>query len=121
MGKNNATSRAVNGNNTKPTYSNQGKQPANLEKQRFFNQNPKVPAAEMQLEEVQQPAQKINLETTTDILLVAILEELKTRNMIEIAKLKIKQEHKQKELEAAKKMQEAENARFEEIRPSLYL
>ncbi|KTD08321.1 hypothetical protein [Legionella jamestowniensis] len=119
MGKNNANSRAVNGN--KPPYSNQGKKPSNQDKQRFFNQGPKVPIAKMQSQEVQQPIQQIKLETTTDFLLVAILEELKTRNMIEIAKLKAKQEQKQKELAAGKKMEELNNARFEEIRPSLYL
>ncbi|ASQ47088.1 hypothetical protein [Legionella clemsonensis] len=113
MGKKNANSRRVHANGTKQPYSNQ-------EILRFFNQKPITPAAK-QIQEGQQAVQKIKLETTTDILLVAILEELKTRNRIELMKLKSKQDQEQKELQAAKKMQEHDQARFEEIRPFMYL
>ncbi|MCL9685354.1 hypothetical protein [Legionella maioricensis] len=116
MGKN---ARQKNGNNkVKQPYSNQ-------ESQLFFNQRQITPPSETQevqrTQEIQQPVQAISLHTTTDFLLAAILEELRTQNLIELMKLKTQQEHEQEELQAAEKMQEQDNARFEEIRHSMYM
>lgn len=119
MGKKDATSRIVKGNNTtKQPYSNQ-------ESQLFFNTRQITPSPEVQRtplrQEAQQPVPEIRLQTTTDILLAAILQELRTQNLIELSKLQDQQEKEQEELQAAKEMQERDNARFEEIRQSMYL
>lgn len=124
MGNKKANSRVTNGiNKTEQPYSTQGTQ-------LFFNQRPINPAAGVQeAQEVQenqpmqeiQPVQEISLQTTTDILLFAILKELKTRNMIELTKLQAEQEKEQKELQDAEEMQELDEARFEEVRSSMYL
>ncbi len=118
MGKD-AHSRLVNGNHTtKQPYSNQ-------RSTQFFNKKETAPPAEVPKRkprpEVQAPAQEIRLRTTTDFLLAAILDELKMQNTIELMKLKAKQEQEQEELQAAKEMEERDKARFEEIRPSLYM
>lgn len=118
MGK---TAKSVlnNGTNT-PTqpYSNQ-------ESQLFFNQKQKAPPTEIQETKEnqnpeQQPTQEVTLQTTSEFLLAAILQELKTQNMIELLKLKEQEERKQKELQLAEKIQERDKARFEEIRHSMY-
>ncbi|VEH36983.1 hypothetical protein [Legionella sainthelensi] len=41
--------------------------------------------------------------------------------MIELVKLQAQQQQEQEELEAAEKMKEEDNARFEEIRNSMYI
>lgn len=116
MGKKDANTRIVHGNNkTKQPYSNQ-------ETQLFFNQKQKPSSTEVQpFKEIQPPAQEIKIETTTDLLLVAILEELKTHNMIELMKLKTQQEQEEKELQATQNRQAQDNTRFEEIRSTMYL
>ncbi|HHT0594720.1 TPA: hypothetical protein ACTXXA_003346 [Legionella anisa] len=88
--------------------------------QRFFNQKQIIPSSEMQGAQKTQQPQEISLQTTTDILLAAILQELKTQNMIELMKLKTQQEQEQEELQTAEKMQEQDRARFEEIRHTMY-
>lgn len=130
MGNKKVTSRAVNGI-TRPEqpYTNQGTQ-------LFFNQRPTPPALDaghrqeaQQIQEIQpvqeaqevEPVEELRLETTTDILLFAILKELKTRNVIELAKLQAEQEKEQKELQDAEEMQARDEARFEGIRSSMYL
>ncbi|MFW2534190.1 MULTISPECIES: hypothetical protein [unclassified Legionella] len=130
MGNKKVTSRPVNGI-TRPEqpYTNQGTQ-------LFFNQRPTPPALEaghhheaQQIQEIQpvqeaqqvEPVEELRLETTTDILLFAILKELKTRNVIELAKLQAEQEKEQKELQDAEEMQARDEARFEGIRSSMYL
>ncbi|KTD44347.1 hypothetical protein [Legionella parisiensis] len=100
---------------------NRSKQPdSNSRSQRFFNQKKITPSLEMQGAQKTQHPQEISLQTTTDILLAAILQELKTQNMIELLKLKTQQEQEQEELQAAEKMQEQDQARFEEIRHTMY-
>lgn len=118
MGRNATNSRLKNGNNKiKQSYA---KQDSPL----FFNQKQTPQSSGIQkaakTQKIQQPVQEISLQTTTDILL-AILQELKTHNMIELMKLKAQQEQEQEELQAAEKMQEHDDARFEEIRKSMYL
>lgn len=128
MGSKKANSRVMNGiNKTEQPYSNQGTQ-------LFFNQRPTTPATAaatvvQEAQEVQeaqpmqeiQPVQEISLQTTTDILLFAILQELQTHNMIELTKLKAEQEKEQKELQDTEEMQELDAARFQEVRSSMYL
>ncbi|PWY57636.1 hypothetical protein DGG96_00645 [Legionella qingyii] len=119
MGKKATSTRLANGNNkAQKPYSNQ-------DSQLFFNQNPMPPSPEIQEtqknEKIQHPIQEISIQTTTDILLAAILQELKTQNMIELMKLKAQQEQEQEELLAAEKMQEHDDARFDEIRTSMYI
>ncbi|KTD69397.1 MULTISPECIES: hypothetical protein [Legionella] len=93
----------------------------------FFNQKQKAPSAQKEApkkpgaQQQPQPVQEISLQSTTDFLLAAILQELKTQNMIELMKLQTQQEQEQAEKEAAEKMQERDRARFAEIQPSLYL
>lgn len=108
----------TNGNNkTKNPYSDKGSQ-------LFFNQKQISPSSEIQetpkTQEVKQPTKEISLQTTTDILLAAILQELKTQNMLELMKLKAQQEQEQEELQAAEEMKKRDNDRFEEIRLSMY-
>lgn len=93
---------------------------SNPRSQRFFNQKQITPSSEMQGAQKTQQPQEISLQTTTDLLLAAILQELKTQNMIEFMKLKTQQEQEQEELHAAEKMQEQDQARFEEIRHTMY-
>ncbi|MGM9453485.1 hypothetical protein ACTAZI_09140 [Legionella bozemanae] len=93
---------------------------SNPRSQRFFNQKQITPSSEMQGAQKTPQPQEISLQTTTDILLAAILQELKTQNMIELMKLKTQQEQEQEELHAAEKMQEQDQARFEEIRHTMY-
>ncbi|MCE0722531.1 MULTISPECIES: hypothetical protein [Legionella] len=107
-------SRLKNGNN-------KSKQPdSNSSSQRFFNQKHIIPSSEMQGAQKTQQPQEISLQTTTDLLLAGILQELKTQNMIELMKLKTQQEQEQEELQAAKKMQEEDEARFKEIQYTMY-
>ena len=118
MGKKATNARLANGNNkAKKPFSNQ-------EAPLFFNSKPMPISSEIQetkkTQEVQQPVQEISLQTTTDFLLAGILQELKTQNMIELMKLKTQQEQEQEELQAAEKMQEHDNDRFNEIRTSMY-
>lgn len=70
-----------------------------------------------------EPVEELRLETTTDILLFAIWKELKTRNVIKLAKHQAEQEKEkeQKELQDAEEMQALDEARFEGIRSSMYL
>jgi hypothetical protein len=98
---------------------------SNKESQLFFNQKQNTPPPEKQEakenQQPEQPAQEVTLQTTSEFLLAAILQELKTQNMIELLKLKEQEEQKQKELELAEKMQARDKARFEEIRHSMYM
>lgn len=48
------------------------------------------------------------------------MQELKTQNMIELMKLKAQQEQEQEELETIEKMKEKDDARFNEIRQTMY-
>ncbi|WP_454785544.1 hypothetical protein [Legionella sp. WA2024007413] len=118
MGKKATNARLANGNNkAQKPYSNQ-------EAPLFFNSKPMPTSAKQEAQntqEIQQPVQEISLQTTTDFLLAAILHELKTQNMIELMKLKTQQEQEQEELQAAEKMQEHDDAQFEEIRTSMYI
>ncbi|HAZ7574223.1 hypothetical protein OQJ02_11990 [Legionella sp. PATHC032] len=104
-------------NQTKQTYSNPGSP-------LFFSQKQISPSSgtleTKKTQEGKQPTQEISLETTTDILLAAILQELKTQNMIELMKLKAQQEQEQEELETIEKMKEKDDARFNEIRQTMY-
>ena len=87
----------------------------------FFNQTP--PSTEIQetpKKEIQQPTQEIKLQTSTDFLLAAILQELKTQNMIELMKLKAQQEQEEVKWHKAQEMQEQDKARFEAVRNSMY-
>ncbi|WBV63681.1 hypothetical protein PGH43_02370 [Legionella pneumophila 130b] len=45
---------------------------------------------------------------------------MKTQNMIELMKLKAQQEHEQEELETIEAMKEKDDARFNEIRQTMY-
>lgn len=122
MGKNAANTRQQKGSTpTKQPYSNQ-------ESELFFS-TPKRstnPTSEVQPQRKKQktahhePTQELTLNTTTDILLAGILQELRTKNTIELMKLKAQEEQEQKELDAAEKMQEEDKAHFEEIRYSMY-
>ncbi|MCW8387441.1 hypothetical protein OQJ18_12670 [Fluoribacter dumoffii] len=118
MGKKNANARQTNGqNNTKQSNSHSS--------QLFFNQKQKAPPLELQTtqtpQEMQQPPQELILETATDVLLAAILQELKTQNMIALLKLKAQKEQEQEEMQAAEKMQEEDQAHFKEIQSSMYV
>lgn len=67
------------------------------------------------------PTQKTRL-TTTELLLAGILEELRTRNQIELIKLKRAKEKEQAETEAAETMAAKDKEYFEsEIRPRMYV
>lgn len=113
MGKSATDTRAVINGDKK------GKQPAsNHGAPLFFNQRPISPTSETA--GTQQPVQQIHLETNTEFLLAAILEELKTRNMLALMKLKLKQAKEQEELQTSEEKQAEDAARFEEIRPSMY-
>ncbi|KTC80964.1 hypothetical protein [Legionella cherrii] len=119
MGKKATNVPHVNGNNKR-------KQPdAHQKSQLFFNQKQRAPSSTLQKtqtpQEVQHPIQEIRLQTTTDFLLVAILQELKVQNMIELSKLKAQQQQEEAEKQAAEKMEEQESTRFEEIRNSMYV
>ncbi|KGP62889.1 coiled-coil protein [Legionella norrlandica] len=118
MGKNAINSRLKNENSqTKRPYPNQGSQ-------LFFNQKQITPSSETKeapIQEIKKPVQEINLQTTTDILLAAILQELKTQNMLKLMELKTQQEHEQEELQAVEKIQEQEKTKFEEIRQAMYI
>lgn len=72
-------------------------------------------------QEIQQPSEKLTLNSTTDILLAAILKELQTHTMIELKKLMAQQEHDQDELKAAETLKEQESERFDTIRNSMYM
>ncbi len=91
----------------------------------FFNPEPITPSAEVspiqQTQQVKQPVPEIKLQSTTDILLAAILQELQTQNMLALMKIKDQQEQKREELQAAEEMQEHDNERFKEIRQSMYI
>ncbi|CEG56274.1 hypothetical protein [Legionella fallonii] len=118
MGKNATDTQLKKGNEKSiQSYSNQGSP-------LFFSQQHTPPSTEVQkterTQETQQPAQEINLQTTTDILLAAILQELKTQNMLALMNLKIQQEQEQEKLQEAEKMQEHDSARFEEVRYTMY-
>lgn len=105
-------------NKTTQSYSNK-------ESPLFFNKKQTAPSTEIQEsqknQETEQPTQEISLQTTTDLLLAAILQELKTQNMLELLKLKEQEEQKQKELQLAEKIQKRDQARFEEVRHSMYM
>ncbi|WP_061832996.1 hypothetical protein, partial [Legionella pneumophila] len=102
---------------TKQAYTNQASP-------LFFSQKQITPSSgtleTKKPQEGKQPTQEISLETTTDILLAAILQELKTQNMIELMKLKAQQEQEQEELETIEAMKEKDDARFNEIRQTMY-
>lgn len=91
----------------------------------FFNQKPQAsnsPDIPLPTElEEQPPPEQLILQSTTDILLAAILKELKTHSMIELMKLKVKQEQEQEKLTAAEEVKEREDAHFEELRNSMYM
>jgi ATP-dependent 26S proteasome regulatory subunit len=122
MGKNAAKTRQQKG-------STQSQQPySNQESELFFNKSKRhashslnmQPTRKKQKTEHSEPTEEITLNTTTDILLAGILEELRTQNMIAIMKLKAQEVQEQKELEAAEKMQEEDKVHFEEIRHTMY-
>ncbi|HAT8858277.1 TPA: hypothetical protein JBE16_07410 [Legionella pneumophila subsp. pneumophila] len=102
---------------TKQAYTNQASP-------LFFSQKQITPSSgtleTKKTQEGKQPTQEISLETTTDILLAAILQELKTQNMIELMKLKAQQEQEQEELQAIETMKKKDDARFNEIRQTMY-
>ncbi|WP_392538481.1 hypothetical protein [Legionella sp. 227] len=118
MGKKDTNVAFVNGNNKR-------KQPDTHQKsQLFFHQKQRSPSSLQKTQnpqEGQQPIQEISLQTTTDFLLAAILQELKLQNMIELSKLKAQQQQEEAEKQAAEEMQEQESNRFEEIRNSMYI
>lgn len=74
------------------------------------------------------PKVQISFDQPSLILLMGILQELRTRNEIELAKIKIEEAQRQmeieaarEELEAAQKAQKEDEERFNnEIRPRLY-
>lgn len=76
----------------------------------FFNQPIHLP------QQVQ-----LTLEPNAFLLLAALVDELKTRNMIELTKMKLEAEQKKQEAEAAKKMEAEDKEHFEELRTTLYL
>lgn len=118
MGKNNTKSHQQNGNEkTTALYSNQ-------ESQLFFNQRSTPKTSEIQETEnkldTQQPPQEINLQTPSEILLAAILQELKTQNMLTIMQLKVQQEKEQDKLQEVKEQKKRDDERFETVRYSMY-
>ncbi|QEY52745.1 hypothetical protein [Legionella longbeachae] len=118
MTKNAANTRQKNGaHKTSHPYSNK-------DHQLFFNHHSSHSSGikkTRKTKKEQPPTQEIKLETPTEFLLAGILEELRTQNMIELVKLQAQQQQEQEELEAAEKVKEEENARFAEIRNSMYL
>lgn len=97
---------------------------SNKDHQRFFNQHSSHSSGikkTRNTKKEQHPTQEIKLKTPTELLLAGILEELKTQNMIELVKLQAQQQQEQEELDAAEKMKEEDNARFEEVRNSIYI
>lgn len=118
MGKHSTKSNQQNGNEKTITpYSSQ-------ESQLFFNQRSIPKASEIQKIEneltPQQPAQEINLETPTEKLLAAILQELRTQNMLTIMQMKIQQGKEQEELQEIEEQQKKDDERFEKVHYSMY-
>lgn len=72
-------------------------------------------------QQVQRPDAKAHTTSQTEILLAAILQELKTQNMIELIKLQAEKDKEQEEIELAEKMQTEDKERFERVRSSMYL
>jgi hypothetical protein len=68
----------------------------------------------------QQALEPLALNSTTDILLAAILKELKTQNMLKLLELQKQQEQENQELSEAEEKQDKENERFENVRYSMY-
>lgn len=117
MGKKATTAHPQNGKNEKhESYSKKG---API----FFNPKQAITSSKIQKPTKageRPPTMEVRLENTTDILLAGILEELRKQNMIELVKLEAQQEQEQKEQESAVKIQEQDEARFEEIRHTMY-
>lgn len=88
----------------------------------FFNQRQQTaPLETRETPQKQAAVRELNLQSTTDFLLAAILEELQKQNMIALMKLKVKQEKEQEELQAAEEQQARDDERFAGIRSSMYL
>lgn len=73
------------------------------------------------------PQVQLTLDPQVLLLWTALIEELRTRNDIELVKIKLadlqkqqEAEQKQQEIEAAKKLEEEDQKRFEELRPTMY-
>ena len=89
--------------------------------QLFFNQRQNTtnnqPSTEQAIQPPQAPEQQalepLTLNSTTDILLAAILKELKTQNMLKLLELQKQQEREEKESSEAEELQEKENTRFQ--------
>ncbi|RUR12052.1 hypothetical protein [Legionella sp. km772] len=90
----------------------------------FFNPTVSSNARKRKRDEAAAPpptTREIRL-TTTEFLLMSILEELKLRNQIELMKLKIADDKEQAEMEALKEKEERDQAHFEsEIRPAMFM
>lgn len=86
----------------------------------FFNPTASSQAKKRTRIETAPPAQETRL-TTTELLLAGILEELRTRNQIELMKLKMVDEREQAETEAAETIAAEDKEHFEsEIRSRMY-
>ncbi len=69
--------------------------------------------------QMQQPLE-VSLDRTSLYIMTALLNELQTRNSIDLMKMKREIEEKQKEAEAAEKVKAEDAKRFDEIKYSLY-
>lgn len=82
----------------------------------FFNQKPNVsntpdiPLSDQQ--DVPHPPEQLILQSTTDILLAAILQQLKMLTTLQVIAIKKQEEQEQDELKAADESKEVDNARF---------
>lgn len=86
----------------------------------FFSPTISSQAKKRPRPETAPPTQETRL-TTTELLLAGILEELRTRNQIELMKLKMAEEKEQAETEAAEAIAAKDNEHFEsEILSRMY-
>lgn len=60
------------------------------------------------------------MQTPSDFLLAAILQELKTQNTRALIQLKVQQEKEQVKLQEVEKQKKKDDERFEEIRYLMY-
>ncbi|CDZ76577.1 hypothetical protein BN59_00851 [Legionella massiliensis] len=97
--------------------------PPILKLQSFFNQKPQAaPLETRETPQKQKPAEReLNLQSTTDFLLAAILEELQKQNMLLLMKQMAKQAKEEAKEQAAAEEQARDDERFAGISSSMYL
>ncbi len=86
----------------------------------FFEQKPTRTLRRKEPTELELFDKKITLQSNSDLLLAAILQELKTQNTMKYQKQLKQQEKEQRREQAEEEMQTRDNARFEAVRSSLY-